>query len=76
MIQELRRHGYEVSPGTLYPILHRMEHLGWLRSETDIGGGLRARRMYCLTEAGKGVLEVVQQQITELMREVRPGRQD
>src|ERR1044071_7723073 len=31
MIVELRRHGYEISPGTLYPLLHRMERLGWLR---------------------------------------------
>lgn len=31
MLEELRHHGYEVSPGTLYPILARMEHFGWLR---------------------------------------------
>lgn len=25
IIEELRRHGYELSPGTLYPLLHGLE---------------------------------------------------
>jgi DNA-binding PadR family transcriptional regulator len=25
MIGELRRHGYKLGPGTLYPMLHRLE---------------------------------------------------
>lgn len=70
MLQELRRHGYEVSPGTLYPILHRMEHLGWLSSAVTPDGGPRAKRSYRLTRAGRGVLRVVQRQLQELRREV------
>lgn len=30
MIEELGRHGYEVSRGTIHPILHGMERGGWL----------------------------------------------
>lgn len=75
MLQELRRHGYEVSPGTLYPILHRMERLGWLRSEVDEGAGPRARRSYFLTDGGKAVLAAVRQQMKELTGEVARGRQ-
>ena len=75
MLQELRRHGYEVSPGTLYPILHRMEGLGWLRCETDAGGGSRALRRYYITDCGKEVLVVVQQQLEELTGELCRGRQ-
>ncbi len=75
MLQELRRHGYEVSPGTLYPILHRMERLGWLRSEADAGGGSRAIRMYYLTGSGKEVLAAVQQQLEELTGELCRGGQ-
>ena len=30
MLQELHRHGYRISPGTLYPILARMADRGWL----------------------------------------------
>jgi len=32
MLGELRHHGYDVSPGTLYPLLKRMERFGWLTS--------------------------------------------
>ncbi|MEW5902091.1 MAG: PadR family transcriptional regulator, partial [Acidobacteriota bacterium] len=53
MLQELRRHGYEVSPGTMYPLLARMEERGWLKSETDPEGGLRARKEYRLTKGGR-----------------------
>jgi DNA-binding PadR family transcriptional regulator len=70
MLQELRRHGYEVSPGTLYPILHRMEDLGWLRSEVEEGGGARAKCSYYLTAHGREVLALVQRQMKELTGEV------
>ena len=33
MIGELRRHGYELGTGTLYPILHGMQKKGLLSSE-------------------------------------------
>ncbi len=32
MIEELARHGYRISPGTLYPLLHGLEKKGYLRS--------------------------------------------
>ncbi len=67
---ELRRHGYEISPGTLYPLLRRMERLGWLKGRSEPGRGIRARRDYRLTAAGKRVLELVREQIRELHEEV------
>jgi len=70
MLRELREHGYDVSPGTLYPMLHRMERLGWLRSEVDPAGGQRAKRSFFATEAGKEVLAVVLRQVRELKEEV------
>lgn len=70
MLTELRRHGYEISPGTLYPLLNRMERLGWLRSRVDGNGGPRARRDYRLTRTGHEVLELIRDQIKELYREV------
>jgi len=70
MLQELRRHGYDVSPGTMYPLLQRMERNGWLRSEVDEDGGPRARRSYFLTETGREVLELVRSQVEELHREL------
>jgi DNA-binding PadR family transcriptional regulator len=66
---ELRRHGYEISPGTLYPLLNRMERYGWLTCR-QCSGGARARKYYRLTAAGRKVLRVVKEQIEELYGEV------
>jgi len=73
VIRELRRHGYEVSPGTLYPLLNRMEERGWLKLKVDADAGPRARKEYSLTKKGKEVLEVLRAQVEELYREVVLG---
>jgi DNA-binding PadR family transcriptional regulator len=70
ILSELRRHGYAISPGTLYPLLNRMEQLGWLRSKSDPGGGRRARRDYRLTAVGRQVLAFIRTQLEELHHEV------
>jgi len=69
MLRELRRHGYELSPGTIYPLLARLEARGWLRSKVDPGGGLRARREHSLTKKGGQVLALLRKQVEELHRE-------
>ena len=74
VIRELRRHGYEVSPGTLYPLLARMEARGWLRSRTDAAGGLRARKDYSLTKKGREVLTILRNKLEELYGEVVRGK--
>jgi PadR family transcriptional regulator PadR len=70
ILTELRRHGYEISPGTLYPLLNRMERLGWLKGKAHPGGGLRARKDYRLTPTGRKVLTLICEQLTELYEEV------
>lgn len=72
MLEELRHHGYEVSPGTLYPVLKRMERLGWLRSE-PAGNGPKGRRDYHLTSAGRRTLALVRKQLDELVEEIEEG---
>lgn len=79
MLDELREHGYRVSPGTLYPVLRRMEARGWLRSRRDADRGLRARREYSLTPQGRDVLQMIRGFLRELAGEVchrgaRPAR--
>ncbi len=69
-IGELRRHGYDISPGTLYPLLRRMERYGWLRCERDPQGGKNLRQPYVLTEEGNRVLNLIRQQLKELYQEV------
>ena len=70
VLTELRRHGYELSPGTLYPLLHRMERHGWIKSRRARSGGPRARKDYRLTVAGQEALAEVRAQLEELYREV------
>src|SRR5205823_5525063 len=72
MLTELQRHGYDISPGTLYPILQRMERLGWLKGKASPRRG-RARKDYRLTAQGRKVLTVLREQITELYDEVVRG---
>ncbi len=70
MLKELQHHGYEISPGTLYPLLARMERLGWLKCKSARRAGPRARKDYTLTAEGKKVLEHVREQLHELHNEV------
>jgi len=70
IITELRRHGYTISPGTLYPLLGRLVRHGWLVGKSDHRGGRRARKDYRLTAKGKRVLNLLRGQIKELYEEV------
>ena len=70
VIRELRRHGYEISPGTLYPLLQRMERHGWLKLAASKGTGPRARKNSLLTKEGRRVLGLVRKQVEEMHREV------
>ena len=70
ILTELRHHGYEISPGTLYPLLNRMERLGWLKCKVAPNGGRRARKDYRLTNEGRKILGVIREQMKELHKEV------
>jgi PadR family transcriptional regulator len=70
ILKELRRHGYEISPGTLYPLLNRLARLGWLKCKSRANGGRRARKDYRLTREGGTVLRFLREQVKELHREV------
>ena len=72
MLEELRHHGYDVSAGTLYPLLKRMEGFGWLTSVTE-GSGPKARRTYSITDDGREVLAIAKRQLRELGVEVVSG---
>ncbi|RLF70801.1 MAG: PadR family transcriptional regulator [Thermoplasmata archaeon] len=69
MIKELKSHGYDLSPGTLYPILHEMESSGLLISERKKVGG-RIRRIYKTTKTGEEVLWRLKAFIREMSEEV------
>ena len=72
MIEELRRHGYDVSPGTIYPVLHGLEADGYLNREERVVGG-KVRKYYAITAAGQDALAQARVKIAELTREVMEG---
>jgi len=67
--EELARHGYSISPGTLYPVLHRLEKEGLMESSSKVVNG-RVRKYYQATAEGKLVLEQSKRKIRELVTEV------
>ena len=69
---ELRHHGYHISPGTLYPLLARMEANGWLKGLASREPSLRRRKEYRLTAEGKKILTFLRAQVKELHNEVVP----
>ncbi len=69
MIQELARHGYRLSPGTLYPIVHGLEEKGLLRSKNQQVKG-KIRRVYTATPSGRWALETAKQRVRELFGEL------
>lgn len=75
LIEELGRHGYALSPGTLYPILRDLADGRYLRLEKRLVEG-RIRKYYRITARGRRALTSARTQIIELMGEVlEPRRQ-
>ena len=69
MIHELAHHGYSLSAGTLYPMLHGLETRGLLRSE-KIRLGRRSRRVYRATAAGRKTLAKAREKVRLLLGEL------
>ncbi len=67
--KELRRHGYYLSPGTLYPALHRLEKKGYLERSSRVVAG-KVRKYYVITQQGLEVLKDASKKIRELVDEV------
>jgi len=72
MIEELGRHGYRISPGSLYPILHGLEKKGYLRSR-EVRAGRWQRKVYRATPAGRRALNAAKSRVRELFHELVEG---
>ena len=70
---ELERHGYHLSPGTLYPLLHDLEASGYLEREDRVVDG-KVRKYYKITRQGNRALEEGRERIRELVDEVIEDR--
>lgn len=72
MMKELARHGYRLGPGTLYPLLHRLETDGLLTSETSVVAG-KSRKYYVITPKGRLALRKIRPKLNELVHEALPS---
>ena len=69
IMKELKRHGYSISPGTLYPILHSLEKQKYLQSRKEVVNG-KMRKYYKITRKGNNALDKSKEKIRELVDEV------
>ncbi len=72
LMAELARHGYDLSAGTLYPMLHDLEHSGYLAREDRLVDG-KVRKYYRITPRGEEALAEAQVKIAELVAEILQG---
>jgi DNA-binding PadR family transcriptional regulator len=73
MIRELARHGYRLSPGTLYPMLHGLQRRGYLISRRE-QTGRTFRLLYRATAKGRDANRMAKSRVRELVGEVAEGR--
>jgi DNA-binding PadR family transcriptional regulator len=73
IIEELKRHGHQISAGTMYPILHGLERKTYLVSSIELHQG-RRRRIYRITPLGRRALEIGRAKVRELFGELIEGR--
>jgi PadR family transcriptional regulator PadR len=69
MAEELGRHGYRISLGTLYPLLHGLEKRGYLRS-IEKRNGKSLRKVYRATPLGVRALKAMKIKVGELFGEL------
>jgi PadR family transcriptional regulator PadR len=72
LMDELARHGYDLSPGTLYPILHGLREDGYLTSEKEVVSG-KVRKYYSLSPRGRDMLKESRAKALELVKELEEG---
>ncbi|MBM3995295.1 MAG: helix-turn-helix transcriptional regulator [Planctomycetes bacterium] len=69
IVAELGRHGYRLSPGTIYPALHELEKAGYLTVRTSVVAG-KVRKYYAATSKGRKALKQARKKLHELADEV------
>lgn len=73
LMEELTHHGYDIGPGTLYPMLHQLQRAGLIRDTHQVINGKR-RKNFRATAAGKKLLVQARKKLRELVSEVIADR--
>jgi PadR family transcriptional regulator len=74
IVAELGRHGYRLSPGTVYPVLHELEQAGYRTGRAKLVSG-KQRQYYQATAEGRKALEAAREKLRELAAEVLEPRE-
>ncbi len=69
MMEELKHHGYNIGPGTLYPLLNKMDESGLLKKENKIVNG-KIRKYYSITDLGIEIFKDAGKKAAELFHEI------
>ena len=70
-IQQVSNDALQITQGSLYPALHRLEQQGWLKAQTGVTQTGREAKFYALTKAGKKQLALEKQSWERLSGAVR-----
>lgn len=73
MLEELARHGYRISPGTLYPLLHGLEKKGYIKA-SELRQGKSLRKVYRATPLGRKALTAAKKKVREFIGELFEGK--
>jgi PadR family transcriptional regulator PadR len=73
MLEELGRHGYRISPGTLYPLLHGLEKKGYIKA-SELRQGKSLRKVYRATPLGRKALTAAKKKVREFIGELFEGK--
>jgi len=69
MIEELKNYGYQISPGTIYPLLTKMERENLLKKEIRLING-KNRNYYLITDEGIKALTIAKEKAMLLFKEL------
>jgi len=66
-ITQITKEAFQVSFGSLFPVLHRMEESGWVEAEWRASANNRRAKYYRLTSAGRAQLKDEERQWNQLV---------
>jgi PadR family transcriptional regulator PadR len=67
-ITQITREAFQVSFGSLFPTLHRMEEKGWVEAEWRSSDNNRRAKYYRLTSAGRAQLKDEERQWNQVVK--------
>lgn len=70
LVESMAEKGSPIDPGTLYPLLRRLEKQGLLTAEWETSGA-KPRKYYALSETGDQVYSVLREEWANLQNSVK-----